>query len=181
MQCHIWEVQCRHLRTRPLAPGGKGLVTQKSIQPIAAKLGFLVYRLHQALREAFEEHLVALGITPADWGVLAHCWEGINTAAGLADCLGVNRAAVTRVLDRVESAGLLTRTPNEAEGRSVLLTLTEAGKQTAEQAAAIAERVNSDYTAGLTEPERGQLMDLLRKTIRTMPGKKRSTDECPDG
>lgn len=156
-------------------------MAKKSGRPIAARLGFLVYRLHLALREAFEERLVSDGITPAEWGVLAHCREGVNTPGGLADCLGVNRAAVTRTLDRLEDAGLVTRTPNAADGRSCLVALTDAGERTAERAAAASDQVNSDYTAALSEVERAQLMDLLRKTIRNMPGKKRPSDDCPDG
>lgn len=145
------------------------------------RLGFLVYRLHLALREAFEERLAADGISCGDWGVLAHVREGVNTPAKLADCLGVNRGAVTHTLHRLEAAGLATRSPNTADRRSSLVTLTAAGEQVTARAAAASEEINAAYTAGLTESERGQLMELLGKTVRTLPGRRRSSDGCPDG
>lgn len=52
-----------------------------------------------------------------------------STPSRIAELLHVHRSTLTGVLQRLESHGLIARLPNEADGRSALLALTEAGAQ----------------------------------------------------
>jgi DNA-binding MarR family transcriptional regulator len=55
---------------------------------------------------------------------------GPRTAAALADDVGLDRSGVSRYASRLESAGLIRRAPDPADGRAVLLTLTGQGEET---------------------------------------------------
>ncbi|WP_025351003.1 MarR family winged helix-turn-helix transcriptional regulator [Nocardia nova] len=52
---------------------------------------------------------------------------GPQSAARLADEVGIDRSGASRYADRLESAGLLERSPDPSDGRATLLTLTPAG------------------------------------------------------
>jgi len=50
--------------------------------------------------------------------------------------LQVHPASVTNAVDRLESDGLVTRTPNPHDGRSTLASITDAGRELAASASA---------------------------------------------
>lgn len=52
---------------------------------------------------------------------------GPQSAARLAEEIGVDRSGASRYADRLEDAGLLERRPDPDDGRATLLTLTPAG------------------------------------------------------
>jgi DNA-binding MarR family transcriptional regulator len=143
------------------------------------QIGPLMSRVHQGLREAFETRLEPVGITPAEWGILSHLRHGVETPAELADCLGVNRAAVTRLLERLTEIGLVERAPNPDDRRSILVRPSARGAKAAEQAAELAEEVGQTFTAGLENGEREEFGRLLHKVARTIPGRRRLQDGCP--
>jgi DNA-binding MarR family transcriptional regulator len=144
------------------------------------QIGPLVSRVHQGLREAFENKLAPVGITPAEWGILAHLRKGVETPAELANCLGVNRAAVTRLLEHLTSVGLVERAPNPDDRRSILVKLSASGERVAGEVADLADEVGQVFTAGLEHGEREEFGRLLRKVARTIPGRRRLQDKCPE-
>ncbi|RVW01907.1 MarR family winged helix-turn-helix transcriptional regulator [Rhodococcus xishaensis] len=78
---------------------------------------------------------------------------------------GMSRAAVSNLTNTLEAVGLLERTPDEHDGRSVQLSLTEKGR--AEIADTYREHNEREYawTSVLTEPEQRILVMLLDKLI----------------
>ncbi|MFJ8949973.1 MarR family winged helix-turn-helix transcriptional regulator [Streptomyces sp. NPDC102384] len=55
---------------------------------------------------------------------------GPQSAARLADEVGIDRSGASRYADRLESAGLLERSPDPCDRRATLLTLTPKGRTT---------------------------------------------------
>ncbi|MGH2927546.1 MAG: MarR family transcriptional regulator [Solirubrobacteraceae bacterium] len=74
--------------------------------------------------------------------------------------LQVNPASVTNAVDRLEEQRLVARTPNPADGRGTLATLTEKGRATAAEATAV---MNRDVFGelGLAAADAQLLLDLL--------------------
>lgn len=62
-------------------------------------------------------------------GVMMECKAGDQTVRGLAETLNLSKPAVTRAADRLQGEGLLARSPDPADKRSVFLSLTAAGKK----------------------------------------------------
>lgn len=82
-----------------------------------------------------------------------------------AELTGMSRAAVSNLSKTLISDGLLARTPDETDGRSVRLALTEDGHaRMVESFAEQNERENA-WTSVLTEPEQRILILLLNKLI----------------
>jgi DNA-binding MarR family transcriptional regulator len=70
-------------------------------------------------------------LTPVQAKLLCIVAEGPRGMAELAQCFGVEKAALTGLVDRVERRGLAKRTPVPGDRRALNVTLTDAGKQAA--------------------------------------------------
>lgn len=80
---------------------------------------------HRRLRAVFG---ASVGLSPVEFTALMHVGEtGEVTPKMLATALEITTGAVTALSDRLVAAGLLARTPNPNDRRSLLLSLTETG------------------------------------------------------
>jgi DNA-binding MarR family transcriptional regulator len=70
-------------------------------------------------------------LTPVQARLLCILAEGPRGMADLAQCFGVEKAALTGLVDRVERRGLAKRTPVEGDRRALHVTLTDAGRRAA--------------------------------------------------
>lgn len=82
---------------------------------------------------------------------------------GLGASMMVTSGAVTKRIDRLERAGLVTRRVSEVDARSRLIRLTESGRRLVD--AALEEHVANEarLLAGLSGADREALAGLLRK------------------
>src|SRR5215216_28766 len=85
------------------------------------------------------------------------------TPAGLMRSSMVTSGAITQRLDRLERRGLVTRSPNEHDGRGVDVTLTAEGKRLID--AALPDHLANEQRllAALTPAQRKALTDTLRR------------------
>ena len=83
---------------------------------------------YRVLRGALTEKLPDL--TTRQLALLLHVGltGGPHTVRGLAEVLGFSKPAVTRALDRLTALGWLVRTRDSRDRRSVLVTITEPGR-----------------------------------------------------
>jgi DNA-binding MarR family transcriptional regulator len=70
-------------------------------------------------------------LTPVQAKLLCIVAEGPRGMAELAQCFGVEKAALTGLVDRVERRGLAKRTPVHGDRRALHVTLTDAGQRAA--------------------------------------------------
>jgi DNA-binding MarR family transcriptional regulator len=85
-------------------------------------------RVSQALQGDLEQRFAAFGVTPSQFRLLAAlARHDADTVRGIAAALRLDGAAVTRLADRLQAKGLVAREPDPTDGRSVRLSLTEAG------------------------------------------------------
>ncbi len=113
----------------------------------------------------FEKRLQAIGITRSAYAVLSAIHHDKKaTPAEIANFLGIDGAAVTRHLDRIEKQGLIKRTPSATDRRSIDITLTREGVRTVRRGRADSEATNKKFTECLSAAEVGQ----FQSTIQTM-------------
>jgi MarR family transcriptional regulator, lower aerobic nicotinate degradation pathway regulator len=87
------------------------------------------------------------------------------TMAELANFTGLERSTVSGLIDRAVQRGLVVRTADPRDGRSVRVTLTEsAGKLAREIAAAVGDRL-TPLTGTLSIAEQKRLTALLTKAL----------------
>ncbi|MFN9202672.1 MAG: MarR family winged helix-turn-helix transcriptional regulator [Gemmatimonas sp.] len=77
---------------------------------------------------------------------------------------------ITRMLDRLETAGLVTRSRDVNDRRVVHTTLTEQGRAVLRDAAPAIEAAEEAVFAGLADHERAALTTLLHCVRRNCPG-----------
>ena len=90
-------------------------------------LGFLLHDVARLMRRRFEQNARELGLTRSQGQVLAHLArnEGIQQGS-LAELLEIEPITLTRIVDRLEEAGLVERLLHHKDRRVRLLRLTAA-------------------------------------------------------
>ena len=106
-----------------------------------------------ALRKAFTRRAATLGVTGAQWKVLfkLSLKPGIRQVE-LADMLDIEPITLTRILDRLQEAGLIERSSDPADRRAWRLHVTAKAKPLVAKLRAIADEMTADAFAGI-EPK----------------------------
>jgi DNA-binding MarR family transcriptional regulator len=93
-----------------------------------------VVRLNLLMNEALEGITARAGISLADYlvlGVVRRSAEGRTTPTRICEVLHRTSGGMSLTLDRLEAAGWLTRSADPADGRRVVVELTDAGRELA--------------------------------------------------
>lgn len=99
-------------------------------------------------------------------GILMSLMRGVDTTpAMLSRHLGIDTGLMTRMLDKLESLGMLTRSRSSDDRRVVNLELTYAGREVALRIAEIAPEVLNARLEHFTVAEFEELRRLLRKFL----------------
>jgi DNA-binding MarR family transcriptional regulator len=96
-----------------------------------------------------------------------YCQEGVPQSQ-LVEALGVEPPTVTRMLQRMEAAGLVERRPDPADARVSLVYLTEQGRQTELPVLRSWEQLEARFVAGLTDTEKALLRRLLMQVLNNL-------------
>ncbi len=92
--------------------------------------------------------LAPLGITQAEAHVLARLGRGPARIGDFHRAFGHKRSTLTAVLDRLEARGYVERTPDPADRRAVVVTLTPAGRPVAARVGRAVSRLERQIAAG---------------------------------
>lgn len=134
--------------------------------PMAAFTAIL--RAQQILLHRCESVVKPFGLTFARYELLALLWfsrTGSLPMVKVSALLQVHPTSVTNAVDRLEQAGLVLRSPHPTDGRTTLVSLTEPGREVAEQSTA---QLNSVVFSdpGLSDPDIRQLIEILGRFRR---------------
>ena len=125
-------------------------------------LGFLVADIARLLRRSMDRRLQSLGLTQAQWRAIVHLSrsEGMTQAA-LAESLEIQPITLTRLVDRMESAGWVERRTHPLDRRAVQLYLTAQSQPLLEQMHARAADTLSEATRGVAPRAQRELVATL--------------------
>ena len=134
-------------------------------------IGYLIKRAHAQLADQLEPALESRGFTLTQWVLLMHLREGMAlNARVLCMQLRHDSGALTRVIDQLESRGLVSRERSRRDRREVQLQLTATGRETVEAVIpAVVERLNTALV-GFTAQELDELTRLLMKLTALLEG-----------
>lgn len=126
----------------------------------------LLGRVLGSLITAHDRALAPLGLTAYQGSMLLNCvrQEG-NTPAELAALNGLYVSTITRMVDRLENKGFLTRTRSRKDRRQVILRITPKGLAIVRKGIPIARRVALQAWRGVTEQERDTLRNIVDKIL----------------
>jgi DNA-binding MarR family transcriptional regulator len=117
-------------------------------------LPFEISETAHAMRKAFDRRAVGLGVTRAQWKVLFRLTRqpGLRQIE-LADMLDIEPITLSRIIDRLEEAGLVERVADPADRRAWRLHVTAKAQPLVEKLRAVADEMISEAFAGIDPKE----------------------------
>jgi MarR family transcriptional regulator, transcriptional regulator for hemolysin len=126
-------------------------------------LPFEIGETAHALRRAFDRRAVTLGVTRAQWKVLFRLSRtpGLRQVE-LADMLDVEPITLSRIVDRLQEAGLVERAADPADRRAWRLELTDKAQPLIAKLRKLAEVLVGEAFAGIDEEQ----VEVMRTSLR---------------
>lgn len=132
-------------------------------------IGWLLATSYNRLIQQADRKLAPLGLTGAQYGVVSILSRGeVTTSSELCRLMDYDRGAMTRLLQRLESKELLTRSPDPADRRTQMLKLSSKGKRLHKQAEPIMNQLHAQALQGLDADEARLLATLLCRVTHNL-------------
>jgi MarR family multiple antibiotic resistance transcriptional regulator len=133
---------------------------------LAENVSFLLGNTNLLKDRLLDQHLAAEDITAAQAKALFKMhFFNINRPSDICKSLGVDGGAITRMLDRLEKKALITRSPDPNDRRSLLIAVTDKGREVIDRALPLAVNSQKELVSALTDDEIQQLKIMLRKIL----------------
>ncbi|WP_069265997.1 MarR family winged helix-turn-helix transcriptional regulator [Paraburkholderia nodosa] len=131
---------------------------------LTESVGFRIVKARNLIVAEMDSALKDLDITGQQMGILLSLKQGMATTPfELSKLLGIDTGLMTRMLDKLETKGLLERSRDADDRRVVNLNLTPKGLETAAQIPEVAPQVLNARLRKFTKAEFAELNRLLRK------------------
>jgi DNA-binding MarR family transcriptional regulator len=132
--------------------------------PLDSYLPYLLNRAGARIATAFSEEIRPLGATLQTWRVLAALRERDGRRMGdLSETTSIEVSTLTRLVDNMESNGLVARRRDAGDARAVTLHATPAGRRMTRIILPIAERYEKVALEGFSDAEATVLKTALRR------------------
>ncbi|MDE2263838.1 MAG: MarR family transcriptional regulator [Gammaproteobacteria bacterium] len=126
----------------------------------------LITRARSSLLTSFDTGLEPFGVTGAQFEVLKNLARSDNeTAASLCRSLHYDTGSMTRMLDRLQEKGLVTRERDTSDRRLVFLRLTRTGESLIPKIQPALRRALRRHLAGFSAQEVASLKRYLGRII----------------
>lgn len=127
----------------------------------ARRMGEELPRLVRFLRQRIDAASPPDGLTTGQYFVLALVRDGVTSPGELATRFAVSSPTITGLIARLAAKGLIGRTPNDHDRRTVRLSVTPAGADAlARMEAFVAERM-AGLVVGLTEAQQREVIAAM--------------------
>src|SRR5689334_15106049 len=126
--------------------------------------GFEISETALAMRRDFDRRASGLGVTRAQWRVLAR----LNVKNGvrqvdLAEALDIEPITLCRMIDRLEDAGLVERRRDEIDRRAWNIFLTEKSKPLLDEVQSLARQLQEDALMGISQEDQRHALEILAR------------------
>jgi MarR family transcriptional regulator, organic hydroperoxide resistance regulator len=131
------------------------------------QLCFALYAASRAMTGCYRPLLDDLGLTYPQYLVMLVLWErGDTPVTGIGHALQLETGTLSPLLKRLEATGLITRTRQVDDERSVLVALTARGRELEPRAAEVQRQVVR--ATGMSRDEIAQLRGTLQQLTRRL-------------
>jgi len=131
---------------------------------LTQSVGFHLNKARNGLLMEVDAALRPLDITGQQMGILLSLTQGAaSTPLEISKLLEIDTGLMTRMLDKLESKGMVQRQRSEADRRVVNLILTDKGRDVASRIPDIAPDVLNHRLRHFTRDEFSEFLRLLRK------------------
>jgi len=139
------------------------IMTKHSLQD---HIGYWLSRLRMKVHAAFLAKLAKENIAIPEWRILISLYnKDATNIVELAKFIEIDKGAVSRVLDKLESSHLVIRQPGK-DRRSSIVSLTKKGEELTPQLIQLAELNEEEFFSCLSESEKKQFKSILKKLLQ---------------
>lgn len=140
-----------------------GPTVDRPAASLQAHLGYWLRLVSNEVSHAFERALQERSVSVAEWVAINQLATGTLTAAKLAAAMGMTRGAISKILGKLDSKKLISRSVSRLDSRVQLLSLTEQAKRILPHLTSIADDNDRYFFDALDSYERDSLRNLLRR------------------
>jgi MarR family transcriptional regulator for hemolysin len=139
-------------------------------ESIRTTFGALLAQTARQWRRAADQQLQPFELTEATWLPLVRIARAptLMRQKDLAASLSLDNSSVVRLLDNLETAGLIRRQEEASDRRAKTIVLTARGRAVAGQVEAVAHRVREDALAGLSDADIETAFRVLDHVCRAL-------------
>ncbi len=139
---------------------------QAASYEVSKSVGGQMVELMALMRREVDRRMARHDLTDAQWRPLWLIKCGlVGTAHELARVAQINAGAVTRMIDRLQSKGLVERQRSDSDRRVVHLRLTAAGERAVAHVPAVLASLNNDFLRGFSTDEWQTLLALIQRMV----------------
>jgi DNA-binding MarR family transcriptional regulator len=132
-------------------------------------LPYLINRIGAAFVAGYEPDLAQHGLSIAMWRVLAALSiNGKQRQIDVADTTSIDVSTMSRLVTRLVSLGLVTRTRSDTNNREVSVELSPKGRALVNRLIPRARKLEADATAGISAADLAVTRETLRRMYRSM-------------
>jgi DNA-binding MarR family transcriptional regulator len=132
---------------------------------LKASLGYQLTVCSRINERDFEAELHRLDLTRVSWCVLLATEQGITAPSSIAAFIGIERTAASRSLNRLETAGFVSRKFADGDRRKTVVQATKAGVSVLERANTCARENSARFISKLDDTELVTFKTLLTKLM----------------
>jgi len=148
-------------------PGWERDGSPHPVSGLTDHLGYWLRFVSNAVSHGFRQKVEANGVTVSEWVVLRQLYDGRAASAGeLMDALGMTQGAISKLISRLQSRGLVRRAVVEEDRRRQLIELTAEGSALVPVLASLADRNDEEFFGALSAEVRGQVLAAMREIVR---------------
>ena len=156
----------------------------KSLETTKGSVWALFLTTHAVLVERIEERLAQASLPPLGWYDVLWALERADDQRArmseLADKVVLSRSNLTRLVDRLEEAGLVARERSEEDRRGAYAVLTEKGKAMRKQMWPVYQSaIRELFEKVITDDEAEVVGAVLRRILDAGRGQQNSTSAAP--
>lgn len=135
------------------------------INTLRSHLGYHMRIVSNAVSHSFARKLAASDVTVAEWVILREMYSGEDKTSPsvVAELTGLTRGAVSKLIDRLLSKGLVMRSGSTEDRRYQEIKLTASAIKLIPKLTAIADENDELFFSALSQSERRVLMSTLVK------------------
>lgn len=140
-------------------------MSKKRISRLEDHLGYWLRLVSNTVHQRFTERLSGYEISVSQWGALCTLYheKGLSLKQAV-QCIGVDKSALSRMVDRLVEKGLVSRVEGGSR-RTIQLDLTAEGRTLVPKLAKLADQNDEDFFSSLDPKKKQALLKMVQQLL----------------
>lgn len=145
----------------------------ETMRPFHRSLPMQLMTAREEVMLRFRPHLHAHGLTDQQWRIIRALMEvESREILDLSEICGIHPASLSRILPKLDAAGIITRRPNKQDQRRVIVSIAPKGRALFDEIAPESERLYREIAADIGDELMHDLYTVLDRMITSLRTKR---------